>query len=76
LAGFLTCSIFETSFPLLHGTVVCVSLKDFCGAYSSESVQDLHLIPFSMPFPNGTGIAKICAKVIKILMYNKYAHIF
>jgi hypothetical protein len=38
-------------------------LKDFGGAYSSGSVQDLHLIPFSMRFrSSGNGITKIGAK--------------
>jgi hypothetical protein len=37
--------------------------KDFDGAYSSGSVQDFHLIPFSMRFPNGSSITKIVAKV-------------
>jgi hypothetical protein len=39
-----------------------VLFKDFGGAYSSGSVQDLHLIPFSMLLPNGSGITKIRGK--------------
>jgi hypothetical protein len=37
--------------------------KDFGGAYSSGSVQDLHLIPSSMRLPNGSGITKIRDKI-------------
>jgi hypothetical protein len=36
--------------------------KDFGGAYSSGSVQDSHLIPFSMLLPKGNGITKMCGK--------------
>jgi len=46
------------SFPFLYETVVKVLFKDFGGAYSSGSVQDFHLIPFSMRFPNGMASPK------------------
>jgi len=35
-----------------------VVFKDVGGAYSSGSVQDLHLIPFSALFPNGKNTTK------------------
>jgi hypothetical protein len=44
-----------------------VLFKDFGGVYSSGSVQDLHLIPFSMLFPIGNSITKTAAKVILFL---------
>lgn len=42
MAGILTCS-WQTSFPFSQWT--CPVCQPF-GAYSSGSVQDLHLIPF------------------------------
>jgi hypothetical protein len=42
-------------------------LKGSDRAYSSGSVQDLHLIPFSMLFPIGNSITKTAAKLILFL---------
>jgi hypothetical protein len=53
LAGLLTCSIFETPFPFLAKQWFEYGSKTFGGAYSSGSVQDSHLIPFSMRCPQG-----------------------
>jgi hypothetical protein len=53
LAGLLTYFFFETPFPFLSEQWICVLFKDIGEAYSSGSVQDLHLIPFSVSSPNG-----------------------
>jgi len=51
LAGLLTYSVFERpSHPILSGQWHWVLFKNFGRAYSSGSVQDLHLIPFSSLF--------------------------
>ena len=50
LAGLLTYSIFERPSHSLNEQWNVVLFKDFSGAYSSGSVQDLHLIPFSPLF--------------------------
>ena len=50
--------------PIRFRTVAWVSFNDFGGAYSSGSVQDLHLIPFSSIFRrNGILTPKIAAKI-------------
>lgn len=46
LAGLLTYSIFERSFPFIDEQWMYLLFKDFCGEYSSGSAQDSHLIPF------------------------------
>jgi hypothetical protein len=51
LAGLLTYFFFETPFPFLSEQWICVLFKDIGEAYSSGSVQDLHLIPFSVSSP-------------------------
>jgi hypothetical protein len=43
--------------------------KDLCGIHSSGSVQDLHLIPFSMPCSIETGITKTMRKSNKNYQY-------
>jgi hypothetical protein len=53
LAGLLTYSILETPFPFLAKQWFEYGSTTFGGAYSSESVQDSHLIPFSMRRPQG-----------------------
>jgi hypothetical protein len=63
LAGLLTCSIFETPSRSFSEQWFELLFKDFGGAYSSGSVQDLHLIPFSIHIPNGNSITKIPDKV-------------
>jgi hypothetical protein len=49
--------------------------KDFHRTYSSESVQDLHLIPFSTSFPNRYDITKTaCKSTQKFLIPSQYFH--
>ena len=49
LAGLLTCSVLERPSHFVSKQWMWVLFTDFGGAYSSGSVQDLHLIPFSLP---------------------------
>ena len=50
LAGLLTCPSLNAFPSLFLRTVACRILKDIERTYSSGSVQDLHLIPFSSHF--------------------------
>lgn len=76
LAGLLTCPFFKPpSRPC--GQWHWVLFEDFSGAYSSGSVQDLHLIPFSS-LSRSCGIAtpKSAANVKLFFQYVKLFRFF
>jgi hypothetical protein len=74
LAGLLTYSIFGTSFPFLFAEqwFACCS-KDFGGAYSSGSVQDSHLIPFSSFPANAEKRHQNWQQSYEIILIRAYA---
>jgi hypothetical protein len=59
LAGLLTYSFFECPSRFFAKQWKKQYSKTFGGAYSSGSVQDLHLIPFSVSLPDGKNTTKI-----------------
>jgi hypothetical protein len=74
LAGLLTYSIFETPFPsFVSDSGIEYCSKTFGGAYSSGSVQDSHLIPFSVFLPNERNTTKIRRKGTVLFWYSKIA---